>query len=79
MNVAKIKVVRRDVSERKCLFLCITIETKNILANRNGCVVTCLYQNMTRICFKSFKVSERRLFKNVSEFQDISVREFQTW
>ena len=63
----------------ECLFFCIAIKTKNILASNDGCVIICLYQNMTQICFKSFKVSERRLFKNVSEFQDISVREFQTW
>ena len=36
-----------------------------------------LHQNMTQICFKSFKVSKWRFSRNVSEFQDISVREFQ--
>ena len=32
---------------------------------------------MTQICFKSFKVSQQRLIKNASEFQDVSVGEFQ--
>lgn len=36
-----------------------------------------LHQNRARICFKSFIVSKLRLFKNASEFQDVSVRDFQ--
>ena len=36
-----------------------------------------LHQNKAQICFESFEVSKWRLFKNASEFQDVSVREFQ--
>ena len=36
-----------------------------------------IHQNTTQIYFKSFKVSDWRLFKNASEFQGSSVRDFQ--
>ena len=36
-----------------------------------------LHQNKAQICFESFEVSKLRLIKNASEFQDVSVREFQ--